>query len=105
MAYSRDGSFQLEQNPVRINGPGRKVLTFQKETAIFEFVSDGRINSKGFLAKYNSDVRQEKPGRIIVVLEMRLPWLFHASLSLVMAVPKKVGCILGCGGHIFLWAT
>ena len=80
LAYSQDGSYPSEQEPIRINSPGRKELTFGGETAIFEFVSDGKINAKGFLARYNSDFRQEKPGRAnyrldgfrIVVLGYRL---------------------------------
>ena len=63
LAYSQDGSYPSEQEPVRVSSPGRKELTFQGETAIFEFVSDEKINANGFLARYNSDFRQEKPGR------------------------------------------
>ena len=62
LTYSEDGSYRSEQKFVRNNSPGRQQLTFQGETAIFEFVSDGKINARGFLASYISDLRQEKPG-------------------------------------------
>lgn len=63
LAYSKDGSYPSTQEPVRINNPGTQELTFQGETALFEFFSDGKINAKGFLARYSSDLRQNTPGR------------------------------------------
>ena len=64
LAYSQDGSYPSEQKPVKINSPGRKELTFQGDTALFEFVSDGKFNARGFFARYNSDLRQNTPGRV-----------------------------------------
>ena len=63
LAYSRGGINPTNEKPVIITRKSKKQFTFDGDSALFEFVSDGQQTSKGFFARYDSDLKGNIQGR------------------------------------------
>ncbi len=62
LAFSEKSIYSSNKEPTVITPLGKKELSLSGDTAFFEFISDGSINAKGFLARYQTD--QSAQGRV-----------------------------------------
>ncbi|XP_065052552.1 cubilin-like isoform X5 [Rhopilema esculentum] len=58
LAYSAGGINPTNEKPAIITRESKKQFTFDGDSALFEFVSDGQQTSKGFFARYDSDLKR-----------------------------------------------